>query len=79
MFLLLAARYVYQTALLIGTFARAESVIAIAQLFLPLIASTYSLCGTPILLIVSQHVRRDFFKFYGWKSKIGNAFDTSTY
>ena len=68
MFLLLAARYLYQITLLIGTFTKATNIISTAQLILPAIASFYSLCGSTMLLIVSKQVRYDFFAFYRRKS-----------
>ena len=70
MFLLLAGRYAYQIALLIGTIMESERITVVAQLILPTIGSIYSLCGSTMLLIISNQVRNDFLEFYGWKLSI---------
>ncbi|KAE9553643.1 hypothetical protein FO519_003144 [Halicephalobus sp. NKZ332] len=69
MFLLLAARYIYQIALLIATYTKSTSVTTVAQFFFPIIASSYSLFGSSMLLIISKQVRYDFFNFYRRKSE----------
>jgi len=83
MFLLLIARYVYQITLLISTLTKSESVIAIAQVFFPIVASSYSLCGGTMLLLVSEQVRYDFLEYYGWKKTsiqdTIRTFDSSVY
>ena len=70
MFLLLVARYVYQITVLISNFMKSMSAINTAQLILPIIGSFYSLCGSPMLLILTKQVRRDFFRFYREKLRI---------
>ena len=70
MFLLLGARYIYQITFLINICTRSTHVIVVAQLIIPIIDSVHALCESTMLLIINHQVRRDFFRFYGNKSKI---------